>query len=133
MSSCSVINFTAISCITPELTRLRPGDGSGLSYTIRIDNAQGPDPNAESLQIQVTQNPSNFNLVNSEYNPGTNAPIRIMVSVHLMLRKLFYNKGKQSCISQFVLVDVSSLNLMAVYLLMYRETTLAQLVMMLTM
>ena len=80
MTSCTVINKTAIGCVVPPLTQLQPGDAGGLSYTIMVDNAPGPDPNSEKLQISVEPNPENFKLVESEYNTGSSAPIRIRVS-----------------------------------------------------
>ena len=79
MTSCTVINETAISCVTPPLTRLHPGDVDGLTYIIMVDNAPGPDLSIEELQISVTPNPGNFRLVDPRYNSGSTAPIRIMV------------------------------------------------------
>ena len=80
MTSCTVINETAISCVIPPLTRLQPGDADGLNYTIIMDNAPGPDLTNENLQISVQPNPEVFELVESEYNAGSSAPIRIRVS-----------------------------------------------------
>ena len=54
--------------------------GNGLTYTIRVDNSPGLDPNVESLQIMVLPNPGNFELVDSEYNIGSTNLIRIRVS-----------------------------------------------------
>ena len=79
MTSCTVINETAIGCVVPPLTQLQPGDADGLSYTIIVDNALGPDLTNENLQINVEPNPQGFNLVDSGYNTGSSAPIRIMV------------------------------------------------------
>ena len=80
MKSCTVINETAISCVVPPLTQLQPGDVDGLSYTIIMDNAPGPDLSNENLWISVERNPENFDLVESEYNAGSSAPNRITVS-----------------------------------------------------
>ena len=67
--------------MTPPLNRIPPGDSDGVTYTIIVDDAPGPDPlvNA-SLQIRVLPNPGNFRLVDTEYNTGSNTVIRIMVS-----------------------------------------------------
>ena len=54
-------------------------DSDGVNYTIRVDNAPGPDLNIESLQISVLRNPGNFMLVDSEYNIGSGTVIRITV------------------------------------------------------
>ena len=86
MTSCIVINSTAISCVVPPLTRLQPGDVDGLNYTIIMDNAPGPDLTNENLQIRVAPNPVVFGLVESEYNTGTSAPIRIRVSFHTHMK-----------------------------------------------
>ena len=73
----------AISCVTPPLNRIQPGDDDGITYTIRVDNAPGPDPLANaSLQIRVLPNPGNFRLVDTEYNSGSNTVIRITVSLN---------------------------------------------------
>ena len=77
-----MINKTAIGCVVPPLTRLLPGDADGLNYTIILDNAPGPDLSNENLQIIVEPNPENFELVESEYNTGSSAPIRITVSLN---------------------------------------------------
>ena len=79
MTSCTLINFTAISCVIPPLTRLQPGDADGLNYTIMADNAPGPNLNNENLLIRVAPNPGNFKLIDSTYNAGSTTPIRIMV------------------------------------------------------
>ena len=67
--------------MTPPLNRMQPGDEDGITYTIRVDDAPGPDPmfNA-SLQISVLPSPGTFILVDTEYNSGNNNVIRIMVS-----------------------------------------------------
>ena len=83
MTSCTVISETAISCVVPPLTRLQPGDTDGLNYTIIMDNAPGPDLSSENLWISVEPNPGNFSLVESEYNTGSSAPIRILVSFRI--------------------------------------------------
>ena len=73
----------AISCVTPPLNRIQQGDDDGITYTIRVDNAPGPDPLANaSLQIRVLPNPGNFRLVDTEYNSGSNTVIRITVSLN---------------------------------------------------
>ena len=80
MTSCTVINSSTISCVVPPLTRLQPSDTDGLSYTIVMDNAPGPDLTDDKLQISVEPNPDVFELVESDYNVGSSAPIRIEVS-----------------------------------------------------
>ena len=50
-TNCTVINSTAISCVTPPLTRMQSTDSDGVNYTIRVDNAPGPDLTLMSLQI----------------------------------------------------------------------------------
>ena len=80
MTSCTVINSTTITCVSPPLTRLKPGDADGLNYTIIMDHAPGPDLSIESLQLRVASNPGNFRLIDSTYNAGSTIPIRIMVS-----------------------------------------------------
>ena len=80
MTSCTLINEAAISCIFPPLSHLQPGDADGLNYTIIMDNAPGPDLTTEKLQISIEPNPQGFKLVESEYNAGSSAPIRITVS-----------------------------------------------------
>ena len=66
--------------MTPPLNRMQPGDEDGITYTVRVDDAPGPDPIANvSLQISVLPNPGNFTLVDTEYNSGSNNVIRIMV------------------------------------------------------
>jgi hypothetical protein len=64
---------------------MQPGDVDGITYTIRVDNAPGPDPQANvSLQIRVLPNPGNFMLIDSIYSIqdiATSSPIRIMVIV----------------------------------------------------
>ena len=73
---CTVINATELRCITPPtlVSQMQ------LNYTIRVDNAPGPNPLANaSLQIRVLPNPGNFRLVDTEYNTGSNTVIRIMV------------------------------------------------------
>ena len=79
MTSCTVINSSAISCVIPPLTRLQPGDTDGLSYIIIMDNAPGPDLSNENLQIRVEPNPGNFRLTDSTYTTGSATPIGIMV------------------------------------------------------
>ena len=77
-----VINSTAISCVTPPLNRIQPGDANGINYTIRVDNAPGPDLSIGSLQINVVPNPENFMLVDSVYTTrdiATSSPIRLRV------------------------------------------------------
>ena len=60
-----------------------------------MDNAPGPDPLANaSLQISVLPNPGSFQLVDTEYNTGSNNFIRIMVS----LKTLSYNFQKHTMI-----------------------------------
>ena len=77
---CQVLNSTAISCVTPPLNQIQPGDVDGITYTIRVDAAPGPDLEANiSLRISVLPNPSNFSLIDMEYNIGSNTLIRIMV------------------------------------------------------
>ena len=59
---------------------MQPGDEDGIAYTIRVDNAPGPDPMVNvSLRISVLPNPGNFELVDTEYNLGSNTVIRITV------------------------------------------------------
>ena len=83
---CDVINSTAISCVTPPLNQIQPVDSDGITYTIIVDDAPGPDPLANaSLQIRVLPNPGNFRLVDMEYNTGSNTVIRIMVSKNFLL------------------------------------------------
>jgi hypothetical protein len=83
-----------MSCITPPLNQIQPGDDDGITYTVRVDNAPGPDPIANaSLQISVLPNPSNFMLIDSTYTPqdiATSSPIRIMV-VLLTIYQLLYD------------------------------------------
>ena len=77
-----VINSSSLSCVTPPLTRIQSGDSDGVNYTIRVDNAPGPDLTIESLQISVWPNPGNFILVDSIYTTQdieTRSPIRIRV------------------------------------------------------
>ena len=50
-TNCTVINSTATSCVTPPLTRMQSTDSDGVNYTIRADNAPGPDLTLMSLQI----------------------------------------------------------------------------------
>ena len=58
----------------------QPGDDDGISYTIRVDGAPGPDPMVNaSLRISVLPNPGNFELVDTEYILGNNNAIKIMV------------------------------------------------------
>ena len=72
-----------IGCVTPPLNLIQPGDDDGITYTIRVDNAPGPDPLANaSLQIRVLPNPGNFRLVDTEYISGSNTVIRITVSLN---------------------------------------------------
>ena len=69
---------------------MQPGDSDGITYTILVDNAPGPDPLANaSLQISVLPNPRNFELVDMEYNTGSSTLIRIMV-------RWCYYKGRVS-------------------------------------
>ena len=67
--------------MTPPLNQTQqPGDDDGITYTIRVDNAPGPNPMVNaSLQISVLPNPGNFELVDTEYNSGSNNVIRITV------------------------------------------------------
>ena len=85
-----MINSTAISCVFPPLNQIQPGDNDGIIYTIRVDNAPGPDPIANaSLQIRVLPNPDNFMLVDSIYTTQdieTSSPIRIgVVNLNILL------------------------------------------------
>ena len=85
-----VISSRALRCVTPPLTRIQSGDRDGVSYTIRVDNAPGPDLAIESLQISVLPNPGNFILVDSIYTTqdiATTSPIRVRV---LILLKLWF-------------------------------------------
>ena len=66
--------------MAPPLNRIESGDVDGITYTIRVDNAPGPDPEVNvSLRISVLPNPSNFSLIDTEYNIGSGTVIRIMV------------------------------------------------------
>ena len=82
---CTVINSTAIRCVTPPLNRIQLGDEDGISYTIQVDNAPGPDPMVNaSLQISVLPNPGNLVLIDSIYTAqdiATSSPIRIRVYI----------------------------------------------------
>ena len=80
-----MINSTAIRCITPPLNDVtQPGNDDGVTYTIQVDGATRTDLSVNaSLQIRVLPNPSNFRLVDTEYNAGSNTVIRITVSVLL--------------------------------------------------
>ena len=70
--------------MTPPLNRIEPGDVDGITYTILVDNAPGPDPQANvSLQISILPNPGNFMLIDSIYSIQdieTSSPIRIEVN-----------------------------------------------------
>ena len=80
-----MINSTAISCVTPPLDQIQPGDIDGITYTILVDAAPGPDPQANvSLRISVLPNPGNFMLIDSIYSIQdieTRSPIRIEVKL----------------------------------------------------
>ena len=77
---CQVLNSTAISCVTPPLNRIESEDADGITYTILVDAAPGPDLEANvSLRISVLPNPSNFTLIDTTYNIGSGTLIRIMV------------------------------------------------------
>lgn len=79
MTSCTVINSTAISCVTPPLSRLQPSDRDGLNYTIIMDNAPGPNLADKTLQIFVLPNPENFRLISTEIHQEINGSIKISV------------------------------------------------------
>ena len=72
--------------MTPPLNRIQSGDEDGISYTIRVDNAPGPDPMVNaSLQISVLPNPGNLVLIDSIYTAqdiATSSPIRIRVPIY---------------------------------------------------
>ena len=80
-----MINSTVIRCVTPPLSRIQPGDSDGITYTIRVGNAPGPDPLANaSLHISVLSNPENFmlslvDLIYTTQDITTSSPIRIRV------------------------------------------------------
>ena len=80
-----MINSTAISCVTPPLDRIQPVDVDGVTYTILVDAAPGPDLEANvSLRISVLPNPGNFMLIDSIYSVQdieTSSPIRIEVNL----------------------------------------------------
>ena len=57
------------------------GPRNRLTYTIIVDNATGPDPNSEGLQLMVSPNPGNFSLLDSDYIIGSTKLIRILVSL----------------------------------------------------
>ena len=80
-----MINSTSISCVTPPLNQIQPGDIDGIAYTIRVDNASGPDPHTNvNLRISVLPNPGNFILIDYIYsiqNIETSSPIRIEVII----------------------------------------------------
>ena len=50
-TNCTVINSTAISCVTPPLHRMQSTDSDGINYIIRVDNA--PGPNLDELTDQL--------------------------------------------------------------------------------
>jgi hypothetical protein len=59
---------------------MQPGDVDGITYTIRVDDAPGPDPQANvSLQIRVLPDPGNFRLFDTDYDTGSTRSIRIDV------------------------------------------------------
>ena len=62
---------------------MQPGDSDGISYTIQVGNAPGPDPLANaSLQISVLPNPGNFmldDLIYTTQDIVASSPIRIRV------------------------------------------------------
>ena len=77
---CQVLSSMAIACVTPPLNQIEPGDVDGITYTLRVDAAPGPDPQTNvRLQISILPNPENFRLIDTEYNIGSNTLIRIMV------------------------------------------------------
>lgn len=77
---CTILNSTAISCITPPLNRIRADDTNGVNYTIRVDDAPGPNLTNVSLQIRVLPNPEKFVLIDTEYSINSGTVIRIIVS-----------------------------------------------------
>ena len=68
---------------------MQPGDEDGVSYTLQVDNAPGPNPMVNaSLQISVLPNPGNLVLIDSTYTTqdiATSSPVRIRVAILLYL------------------------------------------------
>ena len=86
MTNCTVLNSTAIACVTPpftlnSLTMEGNENFNVLNYTVIMDNVPGPDLTMESLQIRVVPNPGNFTLLTMEYITRQGQPFMLQIAV----------------------------------------------------